>query len=69
MEDELKFIRDKLKYSRDFGAFVTEILDLKFESFHNEWIETFERNIGHAKDALRKAASKLPSPCIIKFAS
>ena len=44
MEDELKFIRDKLKYSRDFGAFVTEILDLKFESFHNEWIETFERN-------------------------
>lgn len=32
-------------------------------------IETFERNISHAKEALRKAASKLPSPCIIKFAS
>lgn len=32
-------------------------------------VETFERNIDHAKDALRKAASKLPSPCKIKFAS
>jgi len=32
-------------------------------------IETFERNIDYAKEALRKAASKLPSPCIIKFAS
>jgi large subunit ribosomal protein L10e len=32
-------------------------------------VETFERNIEHAKDALRKAASKLSSPCLIKFAS
>ena len=32
-------------------------------------VETFERNIEYAKDALRKAASKLPSPCLIKFAS
>jgi len=32
-------------------------------------IETFERNIEHAKDALRKASSKIPSPCKIKFAS
>ena len=32
-------------------------------------VETFERNIEHAKDALRKASSKLPSPCKIKFAS
>ena len=32
-------------------------------------VETSERNIEHAKDALRKAASKLPSPCKIKFAS
>jgi len=32
-------------------------------------VETFERNIEQAKDALKKAASKLPSPCKIKFAS
>jgi large subunit ribosomal protein L10e len=32
-------------------------------------IETFERNIEFSKDALRKATSKLPSPCIIKIAS
>ena len=32
-------------------------------------IETFKRNVEHAKDALKKAASKLPTPCIIKFAS
>ena len=32
-------------------------------------VETFERNIDHAKDALRKASSKLPSRCKIKFAS
>jgi len=32
-------------------------------------VETFERNIDPAKDALRKAASKLPSSCFIKFAS
>jgi len=32
-------------------------------------VETFEKNVGHAKEALRKASSKLPSPCIIKFAS
>ena len=32
-------------------------------------VETFERNIDHAKKALMKASSKLPSPCKIKFAS
>lgn len=32
-------------------------------------VETFERNIEHAKDALRKASSKLPLRCKIKFAS
>ncbi len=28
-------------------------------------VETFERNIGFARDSLRKAASKLPSSCLI----
>jgi large subunit ribosomal protein L10e len=32
-------------------------------------VETFERHIGHAKEALRKAACKLPSSCKIKIAS
>lgn len=32
-------------------------------------VETFERNTKHAKDALKKAASKLPPPCKIKIAS
>jgi len=32
-------------------------------------VETFERNIEHVKVALRKAASKLPTSCIIKIAS
>jgi len=32
-------------------------------------VETLKRNIQPAKDALKKAASKLPTPCIIKFAS
>ncbi|UCB59544.1 MAG: ribosomal protein L16 [Thermoplasmatales archaeon] len=32
-------------------------------------VETFERNIDHAKKALMKASSKLPSQCKIKFAS
>jgi len=32
-------------------------------------IETFERNIQFALNALKKAASKLPTPCKIKLAS
>jgi large subunit ribosomal protein L10e len=32
-------------------------------------VETLEKNVEFAKDALRKAASKLPSSCKIKFAS
>ncbi len=32
-------------------------------------IETFQRNIFFARDALRKASSKLPSPCKIHMAS
>jgi len=32
-------------------------------------VETFERNIQHARYALKKASSKLPTPCKIKFAS
>ena len=32
-------------------------------------VETFNRNIEQAKAALKKASSKLPTPCIIKFAS
>ena len=32
-------------------------------------VETFEKNVSHAKEALRKAASKLPTSCIVKIAS
>jgi large subunit ribosomal protein L10e len=32
-------------------------------------VETFERHIEHAKEALRKASCKLPSSCKIKIAS
>ena len=32
-------------------------------------VETFERNIGHTREALIKASSKLPPPCKIKYAS
>jgi len=32
-------------------------------------VETLERNIEHAKTALKKASSKLPTPCLMKFAS
>jgi len=32
-------------------------------------VETYENNIPFAKDALRKAASKIPSPCKINIAS
>jgi ribosomal protein L16/L10AE len=30
-------------------------------------IETHDKNLQHAREALRKAASKLPSPCKINF--
>ena len=30
-------------------------------------IETLDKNLQHAREALRKAASKLPSPCKINF--
>jgi len=32
-------------------------------------VETFEKNIEFAKNALKKASSKLPTPCNIKIAS
>ena len=32
-------------------------------------VETFERNIGHSRNALIKASSKLPPTCKIKYAS
>ena len=30
-------------------------------------VDTHEQNIGHAKDALRKAGMKIPSPCRVNF--
>ena len=35
---------DILKYTTDCKAFMKEILDLKVEDFHEEWIELFENN-------------------------
>ena len=39
-----RYIKDKFRYSTDFGAFITEVLGLKYEPFHREWIELIENN-------------------------
>ena len=44
LDEELKFIKDKLRYASDFKAFVTEVIGLKCELFHSEWIDSFEKN-------------------------
>lgn len=44
LDEELKFIKDKLRYASDFKAFVTEVVGLKCEPFHSEWVDSFEKN-------------------------
>ena len=51
-----------------FGAIVGTAARVKANQIIMS-VETYNRNIEQAKDSLRKAASKLPSPCKIKFAS
>jgi len=41
-DKELQFIRDKIRYADNFKEFVIEIIGLKCEKFHEEWIESFE---------------------------
>ena len=39
-----RYIKDKFRYSKDFGAFMTEVLNLKYEPFHKEWFDLIEDN-------------------------
>jgi len=43
-EEKIQSIKDRVKYSDNFPAFVTEVVGLKCEPFHEEWIKSFESN-------------------------